>query len=386
MAEDLQRVSITQWIEYQVGRSPDAIAVIDQQQQLTYQQLNARANQFAHHLKGLGIGYKTLVGIYLERSLDLIIGLLGILKAGGTYIPLEPHSPQTQLTFILADSQLAFLVSQSSLLEKRVPALQPLSLIDLDRDHAAIQQQPTDNPIHEIQPDDLAYVTYSLNSTGDLSGFATEQGQMVRLIDWATQFFTAEQLQGVLASTSLCFDLAGFEIFVTLSCGGTVILAQDVMQLPKLAAASQVTLINTTPSTIPALLRQHDIFRSVRAVNLVGESVPQALVQHLYQLEQIQRVCIARPSRAEAECQPETSTWRRYSEPLALVQCLQEQRNNGDSAQRSANSDRLNQPLFPDPLKQDERTALALERQKRIIGRWNYRRQNSHDLSVESPL
>jgi amino acid adenylation domain-containing protein/thioester reductase-like protein len=288
MAEVSQDISIVQLVERQTAKTPDATAVIDHHKQLTYKALNAKANQLAHYLKNLGVGPETLVGVCVERSLDMVVALLGILKAGGAYVPLDPTYPSARLAFTIEDSAMSFLVTQ-----RRLLALVPPhsgETICLDSDWTAISQHPMDNPCSQIQPETLAYVIYTSGSTGNPKGVAIEHRNTVAFINWARDFFTSEQLQGVLASTSLCFDLSVFELFVTLSSGGTVIIAQDALQLPHLPAASKVTLINTVPSAAATLLQANGIPASVHTVNLAGEPLQNTLVQQLYQLEHIQQV------------------------------------------------------------------------------------------------
>ncbi|HIK04902.1 MAG TPA: amino acid adenylation domain-containing protein [Trichormus sp. M33_DOE_039] len=288
MMERIDACVIHKLIELQVDHHPHDVAIIWQNQQLSYQEINQRANQVAHYLRHLGVKPEVLVGVCIERSLDMVIALLGILKAGGAYVPLDPTYPQERLGFVIEDTQLPILLTQQHLLEA-IPQHQAQTIC-IDNDWQTIAQHSVDNPICETRPHHLAYVIYTSGSTGKPKGVAIEHRNTIALIDWAKKFFTPAQLQGVLCSTSLCFDLSIFELFVTLSCGGKVILAQDALQLPYLPAASQVTLINTVPSAISALLRMNGIPASVNTVNLAGEPLQNALVQQLYQLDHIQQV------------------------------------------------------------------------------------------------
>jgi amino acid adenylation domain-containing protein/thioester reductase-like protein len=280
--------SIHQSVEHQVAQTPEAIAIKFQDQQLTYLQLNQKANQVAHYLQTLGVQPETLVGVCLERSLDLIVALLGILKAGGAYVPLDPSYPEERLGFIIEDTQLPVLLTQQTLLQN-LP-LHQAQEICIDRDWAAIDQQSIENPRCEIRPENLAYIIYTSGSTGRPKGVAIEHRNTVAFIDWAKEFFTPNQLQGVLASTSICFDLSIFEIFVTLSSGGKVILAKDALELPNLMTADEVTLINTVPSAIEALFYTDSIPKSVSTINLAGEPLQNALVQKLYQLDHVKQI------------------------------------------------------------------------------------------------
>ncbi|MBD2212226.1 amino acid adenylation domain-containing protein [Nostoc linckia FACHB-104] len=288
MLSDHKNISIHQLVEFQVSQTPDAVAVIFQNEQLTYRELNQKANQLAHHLRTLGVKPETLVGVCIERSLEMVVALLGILKAGGAYIPLDPTYPPDRLAFIIEDTQLPLLLTQEHL--QALVSQHQGHTIYINSDWQNIAQQPIDNPISEVRPNNLAYVIYTSGSTGIPKGVAIEHRNTIALIDWAREFFTPEQLNGVLASTSICFDLSVFELFVTLCCGGKVILAQDALDLPNLPAASEVTLINTVPSAIAALFRMKGIPCSVNTINLAGEPLQNALVQQLYQLEHIQQI------------------------------------------------------------------------------------------------
>ncbi|QMS92210.1 amino acid adenylation domain-containing protein [Nostoc edaphicum CCNP1411] len=272
----------------QVSQIPKHTAVIWGRESLSYQELNTKANQLAHYLQSLGVQPEVPVGICVNRSLDMIIGLLGILKAGGAYVPLDPSYPQERLGLIIQNAQIQVLISQQQQLPK-LPSLD-IPVICLDTDAEAISLQNTANPSSSLTPDNLAYIIYTSGTTGIPKGVAISHRSPVTLIYWAKEVYSAAQLAGVLGSTSICFDLSVFEIFVTLSCGGSVILADNALQLPELPAAGQVTLLNTVPSAARELLRLNAIPASVRTVNLAGEPLPKSLVQQLYQQSTIDQV------------------------------------------------------------------------------------------------
>lgn len=277
-----------QLFESQVKQTPNAVAVVWQEQKLTYAELNARANQLAHYLQKLGVKPEVLVGICVERSILMVIGLLGILKAGGAYVPLDPDYPAERLAFMLDDAVVKVLLTQ----EKLSNALPPHQgkTVYLDRDWSAISSESPENPLSEVKQENLAYVIYTSGSTGKPKGVAIAHRSPLTLVFWAQEVFTTEQLAGVLASTSICFDLSVFELFVTLSWGGKVILSENALELPNLPAAEEVTLINTVPSAIAELIRTEGIPKTVRTVNLAGEPLPSQLVQQLYQQENIKEV------------------------------------------------------------------------------------------------
>lgn len=280
--------TIHRLFEAQVERTPDAVAAVFNDEQLTYRQLNERANQIAHCLQGLGVGPEVLVAICVNRSLEMVIGLLGILKAGGAYVPLDPDYPQERLSFIIEDAGALVLLTQERLV-KKLPG-RPARVVCLDRDFERINSESVENVNSAVGSNNLAYVIYTSGSTGRPKGVAIEHDSTVALLDWSKAVFAAEDLAGVLASTSICFDLSVFELFVTLTRGGKVIVALDALHLIELAAAQEVRLINTVPSAIADLVRVGGIPSSVRTVNVAGEPLAQALVEKLYEHEGVERV------------------------------------------------------------------------------------------------
>lgn len=277
-----------QLFEAQVKLTPDAIALVCGENKLSYRQLNDQANKIAHYLQKLGIKPEVCVGISIERSPLLIAGLLGILKAGGAYVPLDPNYPQQRLAVMLQDAQAPVLLTQSHLLA----TLSQYSgkIVCLDTEWDDINKENTENFNSHVSPLNLAYVLYTSGSTGKPKGVAIEHRSVVALLNWAKQVFNAEALAGVLASTSICFDLSVFELFVPLSWGGQVILVENALHLLNLLEKNQVTLINTVPSAIAELLRVQGIPSSVHTINLAGEPLLGKLVQELYLQTNVQQV------------------------------------------------------------------------------------------------
>ena len=269
---------IHQLFEQQVVKTPEAIALVFENQSLTYQQLNNRANQLAHYLISLGVKPETLVGICLERSLEMIVGLLGILKAGGAYVPLDPNYPAERLKYMLEDANVEILLSQPNITIET-----SAQIIYFDE----FSQESIENPDVKVNPENLAYVIYTSGSTGKPKGVMIEQRNTVAFIEWARSYFTSGQLNKVLASTSLGFDLSIFEIFVTLCCAGQVILVENAISLNE---NHQPYLINTVPSAIKTLLEMQAIPKSVKIISLAGEPLPALLVQKLYQVDHIEQV------------------------------------------------------------------------------------------------
>ncbi|MGK7878448.1 MAG: amino acid adenylation domain-containing protein, partial [Xenococcaceae cyanobacterium] len=299
---------IHQLFEAQVEKTPNAVAVVFDNQQLTYRQLNRRANQLAYHLGQLGVKPEVLVGICLERSPLMLAALLAILKAGGAYVPFDPTYPIERLAFMVADSQISLLLTTENIVQNSLSASgktspntidnnqqspinpEQLTVICLDKTWETINRENPENPKSNVNSSNLAYILYTSGSTGNPKGVAIEHRSTVNLINWAQTVFNPEQLAGVLASTSICFDLSVFELFVPLCCGGKVILAENALHLLTLKAAKDVTLINTIPSAIAELLRAKAIPEGVQTVNLAGEPLSQQLVNQLDQQETIQEV------------------------------------------------------------------------------------------------
>ncbi len=274
--------------EQQVFQTPNATALIAGEDHITYVELNARANQLAHYLRELNVGPGVMVGICLERSWRLLVAILGVLKAGGAYVPLDPAYPKDRLAFILGDAQAPVLLTQESL--RNLLPTDTARLIFVDSNWPEIHQRSRENPFSGSESHDLAYVIYTSGSTGQPKGVAIEHRAAVALVCWAKDVFTPEEISGVLASTSICFDLSIFEMFVPLSWGGTVILAQNALALPGLPSANRVTLINTVPSAIRELLRVKGVPANVRVINLAGEPLATTIVNQIYAETRTQKV------------------------------------------------------------------------------------------------
>jgi len=280
--------SIPQLFESQVDLTPEATAATFESSALTYGELNLRANQLAHYLKKRGVGPEVLVGICVKRSLDMVIGLLGILKAGGAYVPLDPAYPAERLDFMLKDSRARLLLTHESV-RPRLPESQA-EVVCLDTGFAEINNECEENLTTKSGAANLAYVIYTSGSTGKPKGVAIEHRSATALLAWAREMFSPQELSGVLASTSICFDLSVFELFVTLSCGGKVVLVNDILQLLTLPEANNVTLINTVPSAMAELLRLRGVPESIKTINLAGEPLQASLVDQIYQQTRVKRV------------------------------------------------------------------------------------------------
>nr|UXE44649.1 linear gramicidin synthase subunit B [uncultured bacterium] len=271
-------------VSRQAARTPGAVALVCRGERITYADLDARATRLADELRALGVGPEVRVALYLDRSPLLVVGILGVLKAGGAYVPLDPAYPRERIEFILADAGAPLVLTRQALLD-RVPSGSGRTLaLDGDRPDGSSIAGPRSPsaPPRAADPDNLAYLIYTSGSTGRAKGVAIAHRSAVALLRWVYQTYSPADLAGVLFSTSVCFDLSIFELFAPLCCGGAVVLCENLLHFPSLPAPAEVTLINTVPSAMTALLRLGDLPATVRVVNLAGEPLPQRLVEAVY--------------------------------------------------------------------------------------------------------
>jgi amino acid adenylation domain-containing protein len=223
------------------------------------------------------VGPEVRVGVCVGRSVELVVALLGVLKAGGAYVPLDPGYPAERLGFMLADSQARVLVSERAL-AGRLAGFGGC-VVRLDEQAEAIGAGPA-LPGVAVTAASLAYVIYTSGSTGRPKGVMISHGSAAAFVGWAREAFGPAELDRVLASTSVCFDLSVFEVFVPLSAGGTVVLARDVLQQADDDACA-CTMINTVPSAMAELVRLGAELPAVRTVNLAGEALPRRLAAQI---------------------------------------------------------------------------------------------------------
>ncbi|MEP6802068.1 MAG: amino acid adenylation domain-containing protein [Acidobacteriota bacterium] len=265
--------------ERQAEKTPERTAVVARAARLTYRELNERANRLAWYLKDRRVGPEVLVGLCVERSPEMLVGLLGILKAGGAYVPLDPTYPRNRLEFMLGETAAPVVVTLEPS-SHSLPAGQ-FEVVRLDSDWPRIAAGSVENPPAIAAPENLAYVLYTSGTTGRPKGVAIEHRSTVGLLAWAREAYSDLELQGTLASTSINFDLSVFEIFAPLCWGGTVHLAQNALELADLPTRGDVTLVNTVPSVMKELLGIGALPRSVATVNLAGEPLSASLVREI---------------------------------------------------------------------------------------------------------
>ncbi|MBU2705621.1 amino acid adenylation domain-containing protein [Zooshikella marina] len=270
----------------QVEKTPDSLALTVGQAEFTYLQLRQHANQVTAHLLALGLSAESKVGLFTARDQHLIFALLGVLQAGLVYVPIDPSYPASRISYILEVGEVDVVLASANLLSQLPDVSCPVIEIETLTNSGGVSEYPN----IQINPDQLCYVLFTSGSTGQPKGVSISHQNAANLVRWAGLEFTEEALSGVLASTSVCFDLSIFEIFVPLCHGGRVILVENALQLPSLPPTLNVTLINTVPSAIASLLSQQAIPGSVQVINLAGEPLRASLVRRLYQETDVTQV------------------------------------------------------------------------------------------------
>ncbi|MFD3921551.1 amino acid adenylation domain-containing protein [Streptomyces sp. NPDC058595] len=261
---DVAGSRVEQVVEAAVDRlGGEDVAVVGVGGALSYGELEERSNRLAWGLRGLGVGRGDVVGVLLPRSVDLVVALLGVLKSGAGYVPMDPGYPAERVEFMVEDSGVSLVLDSAA---------------DFPDGGRVDRVPPAEGP------DDVAYVIYTSGSTGRPKGVVIEHRQVVSMLAWAGRVFSGEVLAGTLAATSVSFDLSVFEIFAPLSVGGTVYLvpdsALDLISNPD--RYTGVTLVNTVPSVARELLAANAVPPQARTMNLAGEPLAPALVRELY--------------------------------------------------------------------------------------------------------
>ena len=275
-------------VEAQAGRTPNAVAIVFEDQQLTYHQLNCAANQLAHYLQQQGIGPDVATGICVERSLDMVISLLAILKAGSYYVPLDPEYPQERLGFMLRDSNVSVLLTQSHLKEF-LPEHQ-ISVICLDQDYPLWNQANTTNLNTKLTVNSLTYIMYTSGTTGQPKGVMISHRAACSHLHWRYNYFPLTSSDRVLQKASLNFDDSFWEIFEPLTAGAQLVIAhpgkhRDIRYLVQKIIQQQITTLCLVPSLLKLLLDEPDIEKCItlKRVTTGGEVLSGKLQRHFFQ-------------------------------------------------------------------------------------------------------
>jgi amino acid adenylation domain-containing protein len=307
----------------QVERSPEALAVVFGQWTLTYRQLEERANQLAHHLRHLGVEPETRVGVCIERSIDLVVALLGVLKAGGAYVPLDPDYPRERLAYMLSDADARVLLTQSHLLGG-VPE-HTAHTVCVDGDAPRIRAWPTTPPTELASSRHLAYVMYTSGSTGNPKGVAVEHQALVNHMAWLQWQLALSADDRVLQKTAISFDVSAWEVFWPLLTGATLVVAepgrhQDTSYLVETIAAHRITTIYFVASMLQVFLEEPRLDRcwSLRQLFCGGEAMPDGLAERVADRLDVQLHNIYGPTEAAIDATSWTSVRGTCQDPAPI--------------------------------------------------------------------
>ena len=278
-----RETTLHELISAQVRRTPDRVAITFEGEELTYAELEQRSNQLAHYLQGRGVGVETLVGLYVHRSLEMVIGMLGIMKAGGAYIPIDPDFPPARIRLILEDAQPHLLVTQEELLAN-LDSAEDATCFDLHRKEIAAQ--PTHPPLSAVESRNLAYVMYTSGSTGKPKGVLIEHRSVVNLVTAIAIEPGANPEDHFLAATTFSFDVSVLELFLPLAIGArmTIISRDEAMDgrlLGQIIEEAGITIMLATPATWYLLLLAGWEGKEDLKILAAGEAMPQDLAQAL---------------------------------------------------------------------------------------------------------
>jgi len=250
--------TLQEWFECQVEETPDATALTFEGTHLSYRELNCRANQLAHYLNGLGVGPDVLVGLYIDRSLEMVVGILGVMKAGGAYLPMDPAYPKDRVFFMLQDANAPVLLTQAKFMTE-LPE-HKAKVVCLDKDTALLMREPDSNPPRNSTPDNLAYVIYTSGSTGKPKGVLVTQYNVVRLLQATDHWFHFNGQDVWTFFHSHAFDFSVWELWGALLYGGRLVVVPYVTsrspeEFYDLLVSEQVTVLNQTPSAFKQLIQ-----------------------------------------------------------------------------------------------------------------------------------
>src|SRR6266487_5420150 len=245
---------VPQLVALQARITPEAVALVVGDQVISYQELNRRANQLAHHLQALGVRPNVLVGICVERSFDMVVGLLGIFKAGGAYLPLDPSYPPDRLAFMMHDAQVPLLVTQNHL-TSRLPT-EGTKVVCLDTQADILVQQRITEPTLVASADDLAYVIYTSGSTGQPKGVQITHASLLNLVFWHQRAFDVTSSDHATQIASLAFDATGWELWPYLTCGASVHLIEEDTRLSDVLVLDWLVKQKITITFLPTVLAE----------------------------------------------------------------------------------------------------------------------------------
>ncbi|MGC0419516.1 amino acid adenylation domain-containing protein [Embleya sp. AB8] len=276
--------SLADLVDDRIVHAPASIALVAGEHRISYRELGELADLVGARLAAAGVAKGALVGVCLPRTPHLVATLLAVLRAGAAYVPLDPEYPRDRLEWVIESSQAPLVVTDRA--HEHLLADSSATLVYIDA-------PPPADPVParaRTGPEDLAYVLYTSGSTGRPKGVRIEHRGVVAMLRWAADTYRPDQARGMLFSTSVCFDISVYELFFPLAVGATVILVENVLALADAPARDEVTLINTVPSAIAALLRGPGLPSGVRTINLVGEALSRRVADQVYACPQVEQL------------------------------------------------------------------------------------------------
>jgi amino acid adenylation domain-containing protein len=304
--------------ESQAERTPDSIAVVFEHELISFDALNRKANQLARYLRKIGVGPEVAVGICVERSIEMVVGLLGILKAGGAYVPFDPSYPVERLAYILADSRVSVLLTQERLVDS-LPG-QCAHTLCIDSQWEAVRLESDSNPVNMSSPDNIAYVIYTSGSTGMPKGAMVPHIGIRNRLLWMQDQYNLTSDDRVLQKTPFSFDVSVWEFFWPLLCGAQLIVAlpeghKDAAYLVSLIRERQVTTLHFVPSMLRVFLEEPGLeeLSSVKRVICSGEALPFDLQERFFSRSSAELHNLYGPTEASVdvtywECQRESQS------------------------------------------------------------------------------
>jgi amino acid adenylation domain-containing protein len=269
-----------EFFETTAARKPDAVALVVGDVRVTYGQLERDANRLARILRRQGVGAGHRVAVLLPRTQRLVVALLAVLKAGAAYVAIDPEYPRDRVRHMLLDSDASLIVTETGLAGLSADLGRPAIDLNAAADLAAESDARVEGTSYASAP---AYVIYTSGSTGRPKGVMISHRGVAALIQWSRARLSERDLSGVLASTSVCFDVSVAEIFVTFACGGCAVLVRNVLSLAETPNRDEITLVSTVPSAMSRLLQRQRLPRSLRVLDMGGEPLRADLVGRLFQ-------------------------------------------------------------------------------------------------------
>jgi len=280
--------SLVERVEEQVERQPQAVAVVFRDEELSYEELNRRANQLGHWLKKQGVGAEAIVGVCMKRSAEMVVALLGVMKAGGAYLPLDPEYPRQRIEYMVKQAEPKAIVTVEAL--RAIVEEDGRALISLDGDKAELESESEANLGARVDAENLAYVIYTSGSTGKPKGVMIPQRGIINRLEWMQAQYQLKESEAVIQKTPYSFDVSVWEFFWPLMVGAKIVMAEpeghkDARYLVKLIEAEEVNVAHFVPSMLEVFLQEveEDRCKSVRLVISSGEALEEKTVKRFYE-------------------------------------------------------------------------------------------------------